>query len=74
MGKRIVIKGQVHEVGYQPFLLGVAGSLKIESFFADNLLEDGEQAVEVLLDGEDEKLDLFVQTVKGKHPENAIVK
>ncbi len=73
MGKRIVVKGQVHDVGYRPFLLGIAGSLKIENFFADNFLEEGEQALEVLVDGEDEKIDLFSQTVKNKYPENAVV-
>ncbi|GEM_PF-3732245 len=36
--KRLLIKGQkVHDVGYRPFLLGLAESLETERFFADNI-------------------------------------
>jgi len=36
----------MHDVGYRPFLLGIAGSLEIERFFADNVYVDWKQAVE----------------------------
>ncbi len=37
--KKIIIKGQrVHDIGYRPYLLGIADSLEIERFFAKNIL------------------------------------
>ena len=73
MKVRVVIKGDVHDVGYRPFLLGIAESLEIERFFADNVYVDGKQAVEVLVEDEDEKVKAFVELVKKKKPENAEV-
>ncbi|GBE54600.1 hypothetical protein BMS3Bbin15_00758 [archaeon BMS3Bbin15] len=37
--KIIITGGKVHEVGYRVFLLGVAGSLGLGRFFADNTFE-----------------------------------
>ncbi len=74
MALRIIIKGNVHDVEYHPFLLGLAESLEIERFFADNIFVNGEQAVEVLVDDVDEKVSAFVEIVKVKRPENAEVK
>jgi len=35
--KKIIIRGKkVHDVGYRPFLLGIAESMEIDRFFADN--------------------------------------
>ncbi len=73
MKVRVVIKGKVHDVRYRPFLLGIAESLEIERFFADNVYVDGKQAVEVLVEDEDEKVKAFVEFVKKKKPENAEV-
>ena len=73
MKVRVVIKGKVHDVGYRPFLLGIAESLEIERFFADNVHVDGKQAVEVLVEDEDEKVKAFVELVKKRKPENAEV-
>ena len=44
----------MHDVGYRPFLPCIAESLEIERFFADNVYVDGKQAVEVLVEDEDE--------------------
>ncbi|MFO7967661.1 MAG: acylphosphatase [Archaeoglobaceae archaeon] len=74
MGKRVIIKGErVHGVGYRPFLLGIASSLNINNFFADNDRENGTQLVDVLLRDDKSKIEAFIQTVSEKYPENAIV-
>ncbi len=70
---RILIVGKVHEVGYRPFLLGLAESLDIERFFADNVYVDGKQAVEILIDADEDRVELFLETLKRKKPENAVV-
>ncbi len=71
--KIIITGGKVHEVGYRPFLLGIAESLELERFFADNTFEDGKEAVYVLLDCSEEKITTFKEIVRSKLPENAAV-
>jgi len=73
MKKKIVIKGKVHDVGYRPFLLGLAESLEINRFFADNILIDNIQAVVVLVDDSKNKVNAFIEVVKKEKPENAEV-
>ncbi|GBE53917.1 acylphosphatase [archaeon BMS3Bbin15] len=74
MKTKIIITGEkVHEVGYRPFLLGVAESLELERFFTDNTFEDGKEAVYVLLDCSEEKIKTFREIVRSKLPENAVV-
>jgi len=73
MKKRILITGKVHDVGYRPFLLGLAESLEIEKFFADNRFINGKQAVEVLVDGDEDKVSSFIKFIKTEIPENADV-
>jgi acylphosphatase len=73
MRKRILITGKVHDVGYRPFLLGLAESLEIERFFADNIFVNSKQAVEILIDGSEDKINAFIELVKRKTPENADV-
>lgn len=63
---RITIKGKVHDVGYRPFLLGLAESLEIERFFADNVIIEDKQAVEVLVDDEEDKVKAFIELLKKK--------
>ena len=70
---RILITGKVHEVGYRPLLLGLAESFEIERFFADNVHVDGKQAVEILIDADEDRIELFLDMLKRKKPENAIV-
>ncbi len=70
---RILITGKVHEVGYRPFLLGLAESLDIDRFFADNVYVNGKQAVEILIDTDGDKVESFVEILKRKKPENAVV-
>ncbi len=71
--KIIILGGRVHDVGYRPFLLGVAESLGIERFFADNIVVEGRRAVEVLIDDEEGKVKAFMDVVGRRRPENAVV-
>jgi len=71
--KRIIIVGKVHDVGYRPFLLGIAGFLGIERFYADNIMMEGKQAVEILLDSSEDKISAFMDLIQRKRPENAVV-
>jgi acylphosphatase len=63
----------VHDVGYRPFLLGLAESLEIRRFFADNVVIDNVQAVVVLVGDLEEKVNTFIELVKREKPENAEV-
>lgn len=69
MKKKIVIFGEVHNVGYRPLLLGIAESLEIERFFADNIKIDGKDAVYVLVDSSDEKVEEFIKMARSKQPD-----
>ncbi len=73
MKRRLMIYGEVHDVGYRPFLLGIAESLEIERFFADNVIEDGRKAVVVLVDSTPEKVEEFIEMVRLKQPGRAKV-
>lgn len=74
MKKRMVIKGgRVHGVGYRPLLLGIAESLEIGRFSADNIFIDGVEAVEVLVDDEGDKVMAFLDMATKRRPEAAVV-
>ena len=70
---KLTITGKVHNVGYRPFLLDLAESLFIERFDARNVLIKGKQAVVVLVEGDDEQINQFVELVKKEKPEKAVV-
>jgi len=72
--KKIIIKGQkVHDVGYRPYLLGVAESMEIERFFAKNILVDEKQVVHVLVDSSEEKVKAFFDIVSSEYPDKSLV-
>ena len=73
MKKKLVILGDVHDVGYRPFLLGIAESLEIERFFADNIKINGKRAVYALVDSSEDKVRAFIQIASSKFPEDASV-
>ena len=73
MKLKITIEGKVHDVGYRPFLLDLADSLFIQRFDARNMTRNGKQVVIVLVEGEEEQVNRFLETVKTEKPENAIV-
>ena len=63
----------MHDVGYRQFLPCIAESLEIERFFADNVYVDGKQAVEVLVEDEDENAEVEDVDVRGVRNEDKIV-
>jgi acylphosphatase len=72
--KKIIIKGQrVHDVGYRPFLLGIAESMEIERFFAKNILMDEKQVVHALVNSYEEKVEAFIDIVSSEYPEKSVV-
>ena len=70
---RITIIGEVHDVGYRPFLLNLAEYLFIDRFDARNVTIDGKQAIVVLVEGDESAIDRFMDLVKREKPENAVV-
>jgi len=71
--KRIIISGpNVHNVGYRVFLMEEAEALLIPYFSARNL-RDQLQQVEVLVGGEKEKVNSFVEFIRNNFPETAEV-
>lgn len=71
--KEITIKGKVHDVGYLLFLLSEAERLFIEKFDARNVLINGEQHLIVLVGGEEEKINRFVEFTESNYPSGASV-
>ncbi len=74
MKLRIKITGpRVHEVGYRYFLMSKAMSRRIRKFEAHNIESEGEQEVEVLVEGDEEKVDAFKDMTRTKWPRRAEV-
>ena len=74
MKKRLIIIGEkVHNVGYRPFLLGIAESLGIERFYAENISIEGKQAIEVLIDTSKDQLNNFIKIINVQKPIGAKV-
>jgi acylphosphatase len=72
--KKILISGQkVHDVGYRPYLLGIAESIEIERFFVDNIFSDEKQVVYALINSSEENVDSFIEIASSKFPEKSIV-
>jgi acylphosphatase len=71
--KVTIIGGKVHDVGYRPFLLDLADSLLIERFDARNVVIKGREAVIVLVEGDEDQINQFIELVKKEKPENAVV-
>jgi acylphosphatase len=72
--KKIIISGQkVHDVGYRPYLLGIAESMEIERFFVDNIFSDEKQVVYALINSSEENVDSFIEIASSKFPEKSIV-
>ena len=64
IGRKIIIKGEkLHHVGFRPYLLSKALKLRIKSFEAENMDNDGKQ-VEVLLVGGANQIYEFIKSVK----------
>ncbi len=74
MKKKIIIRGKkVHDVGYRPFLLGIAESLEIERFFADNMFINKKQVVYALIGSSEENVKAFIEIASSKFPDESDV-
>ena len=73
MKLKITIAGKVHDVGYRLFLLNQADSLLLQRFDARNVFINGREALIILVEGEKEQLDEFVEFLKKEKPEKAVV-
>lgn len=72
ISKRIIVRGgKVHNVGYRLHILQKAEALLIPNIGIWNTYEEGKEAVEVLVGGEEKKVDKFVQFIKTSFPEKA---
>lgn len=72
--KKLIITGQkVHDIGYRPYLLGLAESMEIERFFVDNIFLNDKQVVYALVGSAKEKVDSFVEIASSKYPEKSDV-
>ena len=74
MKKRILIIGRVHGVGYRPFLYGIAEFYNLKGFYAENIYVENEEAIEVLIEDDEESINKFIEVIKVKKPEKAEVK
>ncbi len=71
---KITITGkEVHGVGYRSVLINKALELGIDRFNTFNTYRDDLQAVVVLIEGDKEQLDEFMDFVQTKQPERAVV-
>lgn len=71
--KKIIIKGpEVHDVGYRLFLLDEAEDRLIPFFSVKNIRNKG-QVVEVLVCGEEDRVERFIEFVTNNYPDDAEV-
>jgi len=74
MKLKILIHGpKVHNVGYRYFLLNNADSLGLNGFSARNLKSNGEQSVQILVEGDDSQIHEFLEIAKNQQPKSAEV-
>ncbi len=73
MKVKITIIGKVHDVRCCLFLVNQADSLLINRFDARNVVIDGKQALVVLVEGDEEQVEEFVEFVKANKPEGAVI-
>ncbi len=74
MKLKIVIHGpKVHNVGYRYFLLSNADNLGLKGFSARNMKANGQQVVQILLEGDDGQVSEFLEVAKTQQPKAAEV-
>ena len=71
MKLKIVVTGKVHEVGFRPYLLNLAETLFIPRFDARNISIEGKQAVQILVEGEEDQVKEFLNRMRKEAPELA---
>ena len=68
-----IIGSKVHDVGYQVFLLKHAMNLALSGLSTYNWEENGQQEVIALVEGDEARVNAFLQTVEKNKPEPADV-
>jgi len=64
---------KVHDVGYRAFLLETAEDLRMRGFFAQNVVDEGMQAVIVYLEGNEASMEKFQKIAQIQRPDKAVV-
>jgi hydrogenase maturation factor HypF (carbamoyltransferase family) len=66
---KIKITGsKVHDVGYRPYLTELAISLALRGFEVYNDDEDGQQVVVALIEGDEQRITKFYNSIKTERP------
>ncbi len=74
MKLKIMIHGpKVHNVGYRYFLLNNADNLGLKGFSARNIKANGQQVVQILVEGDDCQIHEFQEIAKTQQPKAAEV-
>ena len=74
MKLKLKITGKkVHDVGYRAFLLESAEDFRMQGFFAQNKVDEGQQAVIVYIEGSDASVEKFQKISKMQRPDKADV-
>lgn len=74
MKMRIMIKGpKVHDVGYRPFLIALADEFELDGIGVRNIEIEGNQAVRIKIEGDEDGVRDFEDAVKTRRPEGANV-
>ena len=68
-----IIGPKVHNVGYRYLLLNEADNLGLKGFSARNVMENGNQIVSILIEGDEEIIAKFREFVQINRPETAEV-
>jgi len=68
-----IIGPKVHNVGYRYLLLNEADNLGLKGFSARNVMENGNQIVSILIEGDEEMIAKFREFVQINRPETAEV-
>ena len=66
--KIIITSSKVHDFGYRVVLLNEAMKLDFERFNAINEIENSNQTIEVLLDGNEEQINQFMAFAEKNRP------
>jgi acylphosphatase len=73
MKLKVMIIGEVHDVGYRVFLTNIALEFGIDRFNVFNTFLNGKESVVCLIDAEEEILNRLKERINTKKPDGAIV-
>jgi acylphosphatase len=73
MKLKVMIIGEVHDVGYRVFLTNIALEFGIDRFSVFNTFIEGKESVLCLIDAEEETIDALKEKIDTQRPDGAIV-